>query len=153
MPMPETLGNTHRSFSLQRRGAFLFYGIILAIIGFSDLPAVDPGNLSLRDHLFAGNESLVPDPGSEFSVFKPHLPVGGAVSFLMDIPYFPYAPAAEQLYTAQSYLVPLVINIAPTEQKALVYCSNDPLAAGWMQKTGYRPVLKLADGKGIAEKR
>ena len=138
--------------SLTRLRFFLFYGIILVIIGLAKLPPISSENISLRARLFSGERDVVPVPGSEFSVFKPYLPKKGAVSFIMDRGYHPYAPAAEILYTAQSYLAPLVVNIDPIERKALVYCSNGAIAGVWMQRTGYRPEVILGDSRFVAEK-
>jgi hypothetical protein len=140
-------------FFLPWIGNIMFYGTILAIVAFSELPPLSQENFDLRKGLLSGNEQILREPGAEFSIFKPYLPEKGAVSFLMDSLYHPYAPAAEQLYLAQSYLAPLILNIVPVEKNALVYCSKGFLADEWMQNTGYRLTVALADGKGIAEKK
>ncbi len=153
MPKQETLIPQPCKFSLPWIGNFLFYGTVLAIIAFSELPSLAPENFLLRKELFSGNEKIFRALGSDFSVFKPHLPEKGAVSFLMDLPYHPYAPISEQLYMAQSYLAPLILNILPNEEIAIVYCSKGFIANGWMQSTGYQLKIALAEGKGIAEKK
>jgi hypothetical protein len=151
MPKQETLV-PQRSKIFAWTGNVLFYGAILIMIAFAELPPVGPQNFRSRDELFSGNEKIFVEPGSQFEPFKPYLPVKGAVSFVMDTPYHPYSPKTESLYMAQSYLAPLVLSVIPVEPTALVYCSKGFIADQWMQNTGYRLKLALTDGQGIAEK-
>jgi len=140
-------------FAYAQAGAFVFYGLILTLIALAELPTVTPENFSKREALLAGKDFVFPEPGAQFSVFKPYLPGQGALSFLMDAPYRPYSSASEQLYMAQSYLAPLLLNANPVENVALVYCSQGTVAHQRLSDMGYQLKLALADGKGVAEKK
>lgn len=153
MPKQETLIAQKSKFSMPWIGTLAFYGLVLAIVASAELPSLQPESFLLRKELLSGNEHIFPVPGSVFSVFKPYLPEKGSVSFLMDSRYHPYAPITEQLYTAQSYLAPLILNAMPVEKNAIVYCSKGSLAGPRIQNAGYRLKIALADGKGIAEKK
>ncbi len=131
---------------------FLFYAIILSWILLAKPPVADPQNYLQRGKFAFWDPRGIPYPGSEFAVYKPYLPEHGTVSFLSDIPYHPYAPAAEQLYAAQSYLVPLLLSAFPGEKEMMVYCSRGDIAEGWMLYTGYRPKVILGDGQCLAVK-
>ena len=92
----------------------------------------------------------IQDPGLPFAIFEPYLPHKGSVSFLTDDPEH---TATEQLQAARSRLAPLLLNPDPVESIALVFCSQNAIAAARMQATGYRAIKVLGDGKLIAEKR
>ncbi len=151
MPKQGTLSAQYRKF-FAWTGSFVFYGSVLLVIAFAELPPVGPENFRSRKELFSGNEKIFMEPGAQFAPFKPYLPEKGTVSFLMDTPYHPYSPKTESLYMAQSYLVPLVLNTVPAEKTALVYCSQGFIADQWMRNTGYRLKFAIADGQGVAEK-
>jgi len=153
MPKQETLVPQWYKFFLPQIGNFLFYGTVLAIVAFSELPPLSLENFQLRKELLSGNEKIFREPGFDFSIFKPYLPKKGAVSLFLDFLYHPYAPTTEEFYMAQSYLAPLILNILPDEKIAIIHCSKDSIAVGWMKGEGYRPKIFLADGKYIAEKR
>ncbi len=152
MAKQETLSSQQHVLSLPWIGNFLFYGMILAIITCSELPSLGPENFRLRKEFISGNKRIFRVLGSDFSIFKPYLPLHGAVSFLMDSSYQPYDPITEKLYMAQSYLAPIILNANPDEKSAIVFCSKGYIADDRMQSAGYKLKIALADGKGIAEK-
>lgn len=133
----------------------LFYGSICWIIAISELPPVKGPAFLMQKQFFSGNENIFrfQDPGLPFVIFKQYLPRKGSVSFLTDLPYDPQHAVTEQLQTAQGQMAPLLLNPAPVENMALVFCSNNEIAAARMQTAGYRVVRVLGNGKLIAEKR
>ncbi len=151
MPKQETLA-PQRSRIFAWTGNVLFYGAILLMIAFAELPSVSPENFRLRKELLSGNEAIFGEVGSAFAVYKPYLPQRGSVTFFMDFLYNPYDPTSEKLYMAQSYLAPLVLNVLPDEKVAIVACSQGLIADEWMRSTGYRLKVPLGNGEGIAEK-
>ncbi len=131
----------------------LFFALVLKTI-FTDPPAVlppVPGRL-LTAYLSGQSNSFIPT-GAEFSMFKGSLPPKGPVTFLGDVPFNPYSPDIDQLYKAQSFFTPLLLNPAPVERVAIVYCSQASHADLRMQETGYRLIKALHNGKGMAVKK
>ena len=133
----------------------MFYGSICWIITISELPPVKEPVFLMQKQFLAGNETIFrfQDPGLPFAIFEQYLPRKGSVSFLTDAPYDPRQAATEQLQTAQSRLAPLLLNPAPGENTALVFCSSNAIAAARMQAAGYQAVRVLGNGILIAEKR
>lgn len=131
----------------------LFYGSICWVIAVSELPPIQKFVFFMRKQFLAANESFfrIQDPGLPYAAFEFYLPRKGNASFLTDTPYAHERSVAEKLQAAQGRLAPLLINPAPSERIALVFCSNDAIAAARMQATGYRPLKALGNGKWIAE--
>jgi hypothetical protein len=133
----------------------LFYGSILWAIVISELPPVSGPVFLMRKQFLAGNETpfRIQDPGLPYAIFEPYLPRKGSVTFLSDAPYSPEHAGTEKLQAAQGRLAPLTLNLDPVENIALVFCSQDAIAAARMQATGYRATRVLGDGKMIGGKR
>ena len=132
----------------------MFYGSICWIIAMSELPAVKEPVFLIRKQFLEGNETLfsLQSPGLPFAIFEPYLPRKGTVSFLADAPYDPENTATEQLQAAQGRLAPLLLNHDPVESTALVFCSQNEIAAARIQAAGYQVTRVLENGKMIAEK-
>jgi len=103
-------------------------------------------------NLLNGSDKGFETLGSEYEPFVSYLPKTGAISFIMDYPFSNYARTVEQLYTAQSYLVPLIINPGTEEKIAILYCSSDEIADHRLNQSQYKPLARLGAGKGIALK-
>jgi hypothetical protein len=102
---------------------------------------------------FTETGSVVPAPQDiHFKEYARLLPKKGAVSFLLDLPFTPYNYKREDLYAAQIFFVPLLINPMPEEKFAITYCSNQEIANFRMIETGYFFLDKTGDGKGVAIK-
>ena len=137
----------------------LFYIAIITLIltqGFKPIK-LKPIPLLLNS-LVSGTDQGYILRGHELKPFKPHLPVRGTISFIMDFPYGKYV-SAEKLakkkiffHDAKTYLAPLTVNTEPTENVAIFYCSNADIAEARLAETGYRWQTKIADGKGVAVK-
>lgn len=139
-------------FALSWIISLLFYGSVCWIIAISELPPVSRHVFFMRNQFLAGNETFfkIQDPGVPFAIFEPYLPHRGSVSFLTDNLE---RTTAEALQSAQGFLAPLLLNPDPGESTALVFCSQNAIAAARMQATGYRPIKVFGNGKLIAEKR
>lgn len=127
----------------------VFYTLIAILILNFSIPALPEFPPVLFRHLIAGKDPFIPF-GAEFSAFKPLLPPHEKVSFIMDYPFSPYGKTIQQLYTAQAYLVPTILSYEPGQRAAIIFCSNREIAERRMEETGYRLLLPLGDGKGIA---
>ena len=135
-------------------GNLLFYGAIVLIVISSELPPLNSHVFFLRDQLLAGHKDvfLAQDPGIVFSAFVPFLSPKNEISFISDRSYAPRDQAIEKLQIAQGRLVPRILNPDPVEKTALIFCTNKSIAEARMKSAGYRNVIILGDGKGIAEK-
>ncbi len=133
---------------------FIFHLIALVILIFSRLPSPPASPLPgfIFNSLLAGKSPFTPF-GSEFSVFKPLLPPFEKVSFIMDYPFTPYVTNIDQFYTAQSYLAPTILSHDPDQRAAIVYYSTTKIAQRRLEETGYRILIPLSEGKGIAVKK
>ena len=131
---------------------FLFYFLITLLILFAKNPIPSPFQQQLYQGLLAGKDPFA-RVGSNFSIFKPFLPPHDKVSFIMDFPFTPYVNAIDQFYAAQAYLTPTLLSHEPDQRAAIIYCSTTQIAEMRMQETGYRLLLPLAEGKGIAVKK
>jgi hypothetical protein len=130
----------------------LFYAVVVFSIFFLKPPAIPPVSKVILNELLSGNSPFNP-VGFQFSAFKPLLPPHEKVSFIMDFPFSPYVKNIDQLYAAQSYLTPIVLSPFPDQRAAIIYCSTTAVAEARMKETGYRILLPIAEGKGIAVKR
>lgn len=130
----------------------VFFGLIVKILLTVPSPALPPLPAGLVQAYLRGVESPFTRPGAEYSRFKGLLPPRGPVTFLMDVPFTPYARGIEKLYAAQSYLTPFILNPQPGERAAIIDCSGPLIADLRMQQTGYRMIARVADGKGMAVK-
>lgn len=110
-------------------------------------------NPRIAKELWAGHNSTLKAFGSEFSAFRPFLPPHEKVSFIMDFPFTPYVRNIDQFYSAQAYLTPTLLSHEPDQRAAIIYCSSSPIAEMRMEQAGYRILLPLAEGKGIAIKK
>lgn len=140
----------YRSFS--SLVLLFFYGFIFFVIADAKLPPLEEQAFVLRKYLFEDKKQYFPDPNGVFSLFAPYAPPRGDVSFIMDFPFSPYGISIAQLYSAQNYFAPLILNPYPQEKRAFVYCSANRIATARLQETGYKLRVVLADGKGLAEK-
>jgi hypothetical protein len=133
----------------------LFYGSICWIILISELPPVTGAVFLMRKQFLAGNETLfrAQNPGLRFTIFAPYFSGEKTISFLTDTPYEPEHAGTEALQAAQGQWAPLLLNPEPVEKTALVFCSQNAIAAARMQATGYQSTKVLGNGKMIAEKR
>ncbi len=131
---------------------FLFYLAAALSIIFVKTPAPPAFQKSLYEALLAGKDPFNP-VGSQFAVFKALLPPHEKVGFIMDFPFSPYLTKIEQLYSAQSYLTPQILTYETTPRSAIVYCTNTSIAQYRLAQTGYRILLPVAEGKGIAVKK
>lgn len=132
--------------------SLIFFAAFFFIIFFEPYPSVKPINVKLLKNLLNTGDKGFKIPGQEYEVFKAHLPKAGAVSFIMDYPFSNYGRTVEQIYTAQSYLAPIVLNTQPVEDKAIVFCSSEPIAERRLELTGYEWEIRLGQGKGIARR-
>jgi hypothetical protein len=130
----------------------VYVAFFIAMIAGTDkeLPAIMPEVLS---PLVSGNDQAFLPVGYEFEPFRKMLPARGRLGFIMDYPFHPYGQTITQLYSAQTYFVPVVFNPEPGDPVALLYCSNRFIADRRMAETGYRLAAVLADGKGFAAKK
>ncbi len=137
--------------SMSSLGA-LFYALVVFLIFFLKAPPIPNISRVILNELLSGNSpyNLV---GFQFSAFKPLLPPREKVSFIMDFPFSPYVKNIDQLYAAQSYLTPTILSPFPDQRAAIFYCSTTTIAEARMRETGYRILLPVAEGKGIAVKR
>ncbi|MBI4550214.1 MAG: hypothetical protein HY714_04755 [Candidatus Omnitrophica bacterium] len=103
--------------------------------------------------LLAGEDRSILPVGYEFEPYRRFLPARGRLGFIMDFPFHPYGKTITQLYSAQTYFVPVVLNPNPGDPVALLYCSNRFIADQRLAETGYRLAAVLADGKGFAVKK
>lgn len=130
----------------------IFFAALFFIIFFEPYPPAKPINVQLLKNLLNASDKGFKIPGQEFEVFKVHLPKAGAVSFIMDYPFSNYGKTVEQIYTAQSYLAPILINTQPVENTAIVFCSSEQIAERRLELTGYEWEIRLGQGKGIARR-
>lgn len=130
----------------------VFYTAICLLILQSKTPEIRPVPPQLMEGLVSGSQQGYIEFGNEFSDFKKYFTSKEPVTFLMDVPFTPYARTIAQYYTAQSYFVPAILNPEPEEKMALVYCSDRFIAEQRMRETGYRLVAAESDGKGVAVK-
>ena len=130
----------------------LFFGSVTFLIFFSKAPFALEFDTRISKLLWTGHSPIKPF-GSEFSAFKPFLPPHEKVSFIMDFPFTPYVRNIDQFYSAQAFLTPSLLSHEPDQRAAIIYCSSTPIAEMRMQQTGYRILLPLAEGKGIAVKK
>ncbi len=133
----------------------LFFIALFGIVLTSKLPTATGPVLFLKKEFLAGRESLFrfQDTGLPYAPFEAYVPKKGIISFLTDKPYDPFKMAAEQLQAAQGRLIPLLLNSAPVEPTAILFCSRDEIAVARIQETGYKPVAALGNGKMMAEKK
>ena len=131
----------------------LFYLIFLGSLLLCKQPNLPETNLKSLNELLTGREEGYDELGSQYALFKHQLPHRGAISFMMNSPFHPYGKTIEQLYTAQSYLIPLVLNPNAGEAICIIYCSNADIAKYRMAGTGYRMLMTFTPGKGIAVKK
>lgn len=129
----------------------LFYGSVGWIIAISSLPTIPEAVFYMQKQFLAGNESFftIQNPGLSFAIFEPHLPRRGSVSFLTDVQE---QTLSEQFSAAQSQLAPLILNRAPVEDTAIVFCTQDAIALSRLQGSGYQATIPLGNGKWIAKK-
>jgi len=139
-------------FNIRNILGYAFWAAAAWLIVRSPFPAAQNPPREAAAQLLLGGDKDLPEFGATFAPFKPFLPRKGRISFIMDYPFHPYGTTIEQLYTAQSYLVPLILNPEPGEKQALVFCSSAAVAERRLSETGYRMTMVLADGKGLAEK-
>ncbi len=125
---------------------------MLKILFTAPPPGLPPLPAGLIQAYLHGNEKPFIGPGAEFSRFKGMLPPKGPVTFLIDVPFTPYATGIEKLYAAQSYFTPLILNPQPVERAAIVDCASPLMADLRMQQTGYQMIARIAEGKGMAVK-
>ena len=130
----------------------VFYGWVIFLVLFPKTPFTLAFNPRVSKELWASHSPLKPF-GYEFSAFKAFLPPHEKVSFIMDFPFNPYVRNIDQFYSAQAYLTPTLLSHEPDQRAAIIYCSNTPIAKMRMEQTGYRIILPLAEGKGIAVKK
>jgi len=131
--------------------AFIIYAVIAGLTLFP--PSIPLLKLPpvVQKALLMGNDPFVA-PGSEFHVFKALLPEREKVSFILDHPFNPYVPNIDKIYSAQSFFTPRVISPETKERAAIVFCSNDEIAKKRLDESGYRMLVPLGDGKGVAAK-
>lgn len=132
----------------------------IAFLGFScfkilttPIPALQSPDPAILSGILKGSNKGVPVLGEEFDPFRPYVSPGETYSFIMDLPFNGYGNITKQIYTAQSRLAPVLLNPAPGEKNALVYCSNTAVAMQRLEESGYTLVRPLADGKGLAVKK
>lgn len=131
---------------------FLFYGFVLFVISGAELPELPDQSFSARKYFWEEQRRFFPDLGEAFAPFAPYLPRTGTLSFITDTPYDPYSLDIAKNFSAQAYFTPLVLNPYPQEKYALFHCSTEEGLATRLRETGYRLLVTLAPGKGLAEK-
>lgn len=141
-----------RTLSLNPILPAVFYGALLLVLFFAPIPETKIKNFKLLENLLNGTDNGFVPLGKEFTDFDGLLPQTGRISFIMDYRFSNYGRTVEQIYTAQSYFAPLVINTSAEEKLAVVYCSSDAVAEKRLAQEGYRWVRQLGSGKGLAEK-
>ena len=150
--LKQALNLTRFKLFLPWTATLLFHGFIFFIIATAKLPPLSDQTFVSRQRLFEDNKKYFPDPDGVFSLFKPYAPEKGSLSFIMDFPYNPYGTNIAQVFSAQNYFAPLILNPHPQEKQAFFFCSSNQIAAVRLQETGYKIRALLADGKGLAEK-
>jgi len=144
----------HSSITQTAFLGILFHVLIILLILLHH-PPTPPSVASAREltnELFAGKDPFI-SSGAPFAAFKPFLPPHEKVSFIMDYPFSPYVRHIDRLYNAQSFLAPTVLTYEPDQRAAIVYCSNTSIAEQRLEETGYRILIPLGDGKGVAVKK
>lgn len=132
----------------------LFYALLLFVLSRAEHPHTPAAHPLLLQHLFQGSErAFIPFGAASFAPFETYLPPNGPISFIMDHPFSPYGTTIEQLYTAQSYLTPRILNPNAGETAGLIYCTNKDIANFRMAQNGYRMLFPVSDGKGVAVKK
>lgn len=130
----------------------LFYGFLFLGLFFAPAAKSQISNFKLLENLLNGSDKGFYPLGHEFSVFDGLVPETGRISFIMDFPFSNYGKTVEQIYTAQSYFAPLLINKNPEEPLAIVFCSSEARAHKRLEHEGYRWKAQITPGKGLAEK-
>lgn len=146
------MSNLPLSKIVQTFVCFIFYGAITMVLIRSEHPPIPKPHPLLLQNLLLGTDRGYQELGSQFLAFRNNLPAKGTVSFVMDYAFSPYGSNIEQIYTAQSYLVPLVLNPNPGEPIGVFYCTTESIAQLKMLQFGYKPILPLRDGQTIAIK-
>jgi hypothetical protein len=145
-----------KSFFLKFRmlASCLFYALLLFVLSRAEHPHMPAVHPVLLGHLLQGSDRVfVPFGAVAFAPFEKYLPPSGPMSFIMDHPFSPYGTTIEQLYTAQSYLTPRILNPNGGETAGLIYCSNQDIANFRMAQNGYQMLFPVSDGKGVAVKK
>jgi len=130
-----------------------FYVAAVVLCIWADRSALPKPDLGRLTSLLSGSEEGYQPLGVEFEAYRPFLPEKGTASFIMDYQFNPYVTNIEHLYTAQSYLIPLVLNPHPGELAGIIHCTNQGIANVRMRMTGYQLLIPISDGKGIAVKK
>lgn len=131
----------------------IFYVTVTILLIRIPIPNTGKVPAPLIWSLLSGTDKGYIEIGSEFKPFKKLLPKDEkAFSFIMDYPFSPYGAKIEDLYTAQSYFVPQLINPVPTEKISIIYCSNKNIADKRMKETNYKLAFPIKNGKGLAIK-
>lgn len=133
--------------------SLLFYGAAAIIVLKVPVPSLPPLPQKLAHDYLSGEEKAFIPVGAEFRNYSNMLPPEGPLTFIMNVPFSPYAVGIAKLYEAQAYLTPMILNPQPEEKIAIIYCDNHFIADLRMQETGYRLVAVAADGKGMAVKK
>lgn len=126
-----------------------FYAALLSLFFLFESPRLPKPQKELLLSTLSGSNQGFRVLGHEFELYRPHLPPEGPVSFLMDFPFSPYSATIDQLYTAQAYLCPVVLNPNPGELGAIFHTSSAEVALRRSNETGYRLILPLGEGRAI----
>lgn len=130
----------------------VFYCLVIIVIFQSKSYPIYKNRPELIKHLLNGSDEGFLPPGKSFEIFKNLIPKNGTVSFILDRPFNSYDMMIENLYAAQTFLAPILINQLPEEPLAIVYCSDRATAEKRMREEHYQMAYPVADGKGLAVK-
>jgi hypothetical protein len=137
---------------IRKTTGYFFWAAAALLVLTAPYPKRERPPAAVLKPLFLGTDDGLPEFGGAFNTFRSFLPRKGEISFIMDYPFHPYGKTVEQLYTAQSALIPLVLNPEPGEPEAVVFCSSPAAAEKRLAETGYRMTHAFGDGKGLARR-
>ncbi|MDP3921259.1 MAG: hypothetical protein Q8R76_10700 [Candidatus Omnitrophota bacterium] len=132
------------------RLAMALYAIIIVVVLFNRIPRLPHLPDIVIPSLLSGDDLAYLPVGDKFQDFKPFLSTDGNVSWIMDVPYEPYLNNIDEMYKAQVYLAPMIINPHPGEQVAIVYCASGGNATKRVREEHYTLISVVGNGKGIA---
>jgi len=136
--------------------SWVFFAAVVMLILSSYAPIALKAHPLLWQSLWSAQNRGYVLPGSAMESFKPWLDAATTYTLILDDPYVEEArkgvKTKERIYDFQNFLCPVLLNPKPVEQKAIVFCADDPTAKKRIEATGYRMIKSLGPGKGLAEK-
>lgn len=148
-PTPKTGTIAHRITWVLCLG---FHIVIVGAILRGYLPITFEIHTGLLKSLLSGSNRGYLIPAAELEPFKRLLAPTDRVSFIMNHPGVSDPEEEKFFLDARNYLAPVILDAGPREPGAIVYCTSEQTANERLTQTGYRWILKLSPGKGLAAK-